>query len=103
MDDISAFQAFLGTYQSLADWIKALWLIVPPAFILLLTALLLRAKRPVPEVDGELVYTVHRDAAGQYRILRHTPSATTDDAPTCLPLDDDQPMLIPPTWRGRSG
>jgi len=68
-----------------------------------MTALLPRAKRPVPEVAGELVYTVQRDASGQYRILRHTPSATTDDAPTCLPLDDDQPMLIPPTWQGRSG
>ncbi|MGY6644758.1 MAG: hypothetical protein ACXIVD_06010 [Salinarimonas sp.] len=96
MEDISTFQAFLGTYQSLADWIKALWLIVPPAFILLLTALLLRAKRPVPEVDGELVYTVHRDAAGQYRILRHAPP---NDTPALLPLEPDTPALIPPERR----
>ena len=97
MEDISAFQAFLGTYQSLADWIKALWLIVPPAFILLLTALLLRAKRPVPEIDGELVYTVHRDVSGQYRILRHTPP---DDAPALLPLDPTHPALTPPHRQG---
>ena len=97
MEDISAFQAFLGTYQSLADWIKALWLIVPPVFILLLTALLLRAKRTVPEVDGELVYTVHRDAAGQYRILRHTPP---DDTPALLPLEAHTPALIPPERQG---
>ena len=96
MEDVSAFQAFLGTYQSLADWIKALWLIVPPVFILLLTALLLRAKRPVPEVDGELVYTVHRDAAGQYRILRHT---LPDDTPALLPLEAHTPALIPPERR----
>jgi len=96
MEDISAFQAFLGTYQALADWIKALWLIVPPAFILLLTALLLRARRPVPEVDGELVYTVHRDASGQYRVLRHTPP---DDTPALLPLDQSHPALIPPERR----
>ena len=97
MEEISAFQAFLGTYQSLADWIKALWLIVPPAFILLLTALLLRAKRPVPEVDGELVYTVHRDAAGQYRILRHVPP---DDTPALLPLEPNPPALNPPEREG---
>ena len=97
MEDISAWQAFLGTYQSLADWIKALWLIVPPVFILLLTALLSRAKRPVPEVDGELVYTVHRDAAGQYCVLRHTPP---DDTPALLPLEPNQPALIPPERRG---
>jgi len=68
-----------------------------------MTALILRVRRAPPQADGELVYTVHRDATGQYRILRHTSPATTDDAPTCLPLDDDQPMLIPPTWQGRSG
>ena len=91
MEDISAFQAFLGTYQSLADWIKALWLIVPPAFIFAMTALLLRGRRAVPEIDGELVYTVHRDAAGHYRVLRHTPP---DDAPALLPLEPDHPALI---------
>ena len=91
MEDISAFQAFLGTYQSLADWIKALWLIVPPAFIFAMTALLLRGRRAVPEIDGELVYTVHRDAAGQYRIRRHT---TPDDAPALLPREPDRPALI---------
>ena len=91
MEDISAFQAFLGTYQSLADWIKALWLIVPPAFIFAMTALLARGRRAVPEADGELVYTVHRDAAGQYRIRRHTPP---DDAPALLPLEPDHPALI---------
>ena len=97
MEDISAFQAFLGTYQSLADWIKALWLIVPPAFILILTALLLRAKRPVPEIDGELIYTVHRDVAGQYRVLRHAPPG---DTPALLPLEPTHPARIPPERQG---
>ena len=100
MEDISAWQAFLGTYQSLADWIKALWLIVPPAFIFAMTALLLRGRRAVPEVDGELVYTVHRDAAGHYRVLRHATPDAPEDMPALLPLDHDQPGLIPPTWRG---
>ncbi|HMB11611.1 hypothetical protein [Saliniramus sp.] len=93
MEEISAFQAFLGTYQSLADWIKALWLIVPPVFIFAMTALILRGRREVPEVDGELVYTVHRDDGGQYRVLRHAPPG---DAPALLPLDRTQPALTSP-------
>jgi len=92
MEEISAFQAFLGTYQSLADWIKALWLIVPPVFIFAMTALILRGRRAVPEVGGELVYTVHRDDGGQYRVLRHAPP---DDTPALLPLEPNQPALLP--------
>ncbi len=34
MDTCSVFQTFFSTYVSLSDWIKALWLIVPPAFTL---------------------------------------------------------------------
>jgi hypothetical protein len=58
-----------------------------------MTALLMRAKRPAPETDGELVYTVHRDASGQYRVLRH---ASSDDTPALLPLDQTHPALTPP-------
>ena len=97
MEETTFWQTLFATYQSLTDWLKALWLIVPPAFIFAMTALLLRAKRPAPEVDGELVYTVHRDAAGQYRVLRHVPS---DDTPALLPLGPNQPALIPPERRG---
>ncbi len=93
MEETTFWQALFATYQSLTDWIKALWLIVPPAFILVLTALLLRAKRPAPETDGELVYTVHRDPSGHYRVLRHTPP---DDIPALLPLDQPHPALTPP-------
>jgi hypothetical protein len=97
MEDVSAWQAFLGTYQSLTDWIKALWLIVPPAFIFAMTALLMRGRRPAPEIAGELVYTVHRDPSGQYRVLRH---ASSDDAPALLPLEQEYRALIPPERQG---
>ena len=97
MEETTFWQALFVTYQSLTDWIKALWLIVPPAFVFAMTALLARAKRPVPEIDGELVYTVHRDVSGQYRILRHTPP---DDAPALLPLDPTHPALTPPHRQG---
>ncbi len=97
MEETTFWQALFATYQSLTDWIKALWLIVPPAFIVAMTALLMRAKRPAPETDGELVYTVHRDASGLYRVLRH---ASSDDTPALLPLDQTHPALTPPERRG---
>ncbi|HMB12071.1 MAG TPA: hypothetical protein VKP01_15855, partial [Saliniramus sp.] len=62
MDETTFWQALFATYQSLTDWIKALWLIIPPVFIFAMTALILRVRRAPPEADGELVYTVHRDA-----------------------------------------
>src|SRR6056297_2277456 len=100
MEETTFWQALFAAYQSTTDWVKALWLIVPPAFIVAMTALILRRHRPVPEHDGELVYTVHRDATGQYRILRHAPSTPSVDTPTLLPLEHDQPTLIPPERRG---
>ncbi|KPQ09866.1 MAG: hypothetical protein HLUCCO17_13295 [Saliniramus fredricksonii] len=30
MDETTFWQALFATYQSLTDWIKALWLIIPP-------------------------------------------------------------------------
>ena len=97
MEETTFWQALFVTYQSLADWIKALWLIVPPAFIFAMTALLIRGRRAVPEVDGELVYTVHRDASGHYRVLRHTPP---DDTPALLPLEPTHHALTPPHRHG---
>lgn len=32
MEPYNFWQDFFDTYQSLNDWIKALWLIVPPVF-----------------------------------------------------------------------
>ena len=69
---------------------------MPPAFIFAMTALLARGRRAVPEADGKLVYTVHRDAAGHYRVLRHVP---LDDTPALLPLEHGNPALIPPERR----
>lgn len=42
MDTYNFWQDFFDTYQSLSDWLKVLWLIVPPAFVLGLVALTLR-------------------------------------------------------------
>ena len=42
MDDYNFWADLFDTYQSTADWVKALWLIAPPAFLLGLIALILR-------------------------------------------------------------
>lgn len=41
MDDYNVWRDLLDTYQSLSDWMKALWLIVPPTFLLGFLALIL--------------------------------------------------------------
>lgn len=45
MDDYHFWRDLFDTYQSLADWLKALWLVVPPAFLLGLVALILHHRR----------------------------------------------------------
>lgn len=43
----STFQDLFRIYSSLSDWIKALWLIVPPAFVLGLAWIVVN--RPIRE------------------------------------------------------
>ncbi len=78
MEDYNFWADFFDTYQSLSDWVKILWLIVPPAFLLAFVALILRyrlASRPKQHLsDGDLIYTVHRDKHDQYRVYRHDPN-----------------------------
>jgi hypothetical protein len=56
------WQDFFDTYQSLSDWLKAIWLIVPPAFVLALIWLWRRPQTP-PDTTalsdrGRLLYSV---------------------------------------------
>ena len=44
MEHYNLWQDFFDTYQSLSDATKALWLIVPAAFVLGLVALILRTR-----------------------------------------------------------
>lgn len=43
MDQYSFWQDFFTTYRSSPDVIKALWLIVPPAFVIVQTWVILRS------------------------------------------------------------
>ncbi len=84
MDGYNFWQDFFDTYQSLSDGTKALWLIVPPAFVLGLIALILRHRVAVREIEhgmrGDLIYTIHRDANDQLHVYRHGPALEREPA-----------------------
>jgi len=75
MEDYNFWADFFDTYQSLSDWVKILWLIVPPAFLLGFVALILHyrlaAKKRQDMIEGDLIYTVHRDDLGRYLVQQH--------------------------------
>ena len=75
MEEYNFWRDLFDTFQSLSDWIKALWLIVLPAFVLGLIALILRHRVAVKAIEhairGELIYTIRRDANGQLHVSRH--------------------------------
>jgi hypothetical protein len=89
MDGYNFWQDFFDTYQSLSDPTKALWLIVPPAFVLGLIAHVMRHRVAIKEAEhglrGDLVYTIHRDGDDQLRVYRH--GAALDREPALLLLD----------------
>ena len=87
MQSYNFWQDLFDTYQSLADWIKALWLVVPPVFILGLASLLVRfliARKQIAS-PGRLVYSIHRDGSDRLHIVSHVPP---DEAPPALLLLD---------------
>ena len=98
MESYNFWQDFFDTYQSLSDWVKTLWLIVPPAFALgaLWLALDYRLKRrsAAAAEDGVLAYTVFADETGIWRIHAHRGAdALADERPeaTVLPLPGAHP------------
>jgi hypothetical protein len=89
MTDYNFWQDFFDTYQSLSDWLKILWLIIPPAFVLGLVALTMRfriaSKRADKGLDSELVYSLHRDAGNRIHIVSHV--GQIEHNPSLLFLD----------------
>lgn len=87
------WQDFFDTYQSLSDWIKALWLIVPPTFLLLLLWMGLRARNEHRSVEtnvgGRLIYSVYRDNQNRFHVISHQ-FGTTDDL-WLLPVEKADP------------
>ena len=94
MEDYKFWQDFFDTYQSLSDWMKFAWLIVPPIFLLGLIALIMRyrlaSKRANRTIDGELIYSIHRGADDQLQVFQHGEQLTHD--PKLIFLEDRQPF-----------
>lgn len=90
MTDYNFWADLLDTFQSSSDWIKALWLLIPPGFLLVVIAILMRyriaGKRTEMALDGELIYSVHRRADGEMQIVSHQPKL--DKKPALLLLDE---------------
>ncbi len=71
MEDYNFWADVLNTFKLSADWIKALWIVVPPAFVLGLIRLFRRrVVRVDAGVDGELLYTVYKQPNGLIHIYR---------------------------------
>ncbi len=51
MENYSFWQDFFDTYQSLPDFMKVLWIVVPPLFILGLVALILFYKNTIKRIE----------------------------------------------------
>jgi len=92
MEDYNFWKDFFDTYQSFPDWMKALWLVVPPAFALGLLALAMRYRVALKQADcgtgGTLVYTIHRDDFDQLRIYRHNQETGQNPPVLLLPPSD---------------
>ncbi len=69
MEQYNFWRDFFDTYQSLADWIKALWLIVPPAFVLGFAALVMHAGRTRASQDHTLIQLIYRDDKGRLHLI----------------------------------
>ncbi|MEE8531347.1 MAG: hypothetical protein V3S34_03955, partial [Hyphomicrobium sp.] len=69
---------------------KALWLIVPPGFLLGLLALILRHRVAVTQAEhgfrGDLVYTIHRDGDDKLHVYRH--GGALDREPALVLLEE---------------
>lgn len=97
MTEYNFIADFLDTFQSSPDWIKALWLLIPPGFLLGVIAMAMRFRMTTKRMEhgskGELIYSVHRDAGNQLHIVRH------------IPLVDGNPalLLIEPPGNSETG
>ena len=103
MDTYNFWQDFLDTYQSLSDWMKFAWLVVPPALLLGFVALVTRyrpvSRRATGAEQGSLAYTVFADENGRLRIC--TPDG--GDAPARAPSRRFGHLATAPCFRGLRG
>jgi len=105
MEDYNFWKDFFDTYQSLSDWMKFAWLIVPSTFLLGLIALVQRSRQEYNRADqainGELIYSIHRDEQSQLHIFRHAPELEHEspvillDRPNSIRVEQQAPIDKP--------
>lgn len=92
MDDYNFWRDFFDTYQSLSDWLKTLWLIVPPLFLLALIWLWRRPSLPLEatasDEQGRLIYSVYRDGDNRTHIISHCPELQSRSSVLMLDLPE---------------
>ncbi|MDJ0821542.1 MAG: hypothetical protein QNJ09_06985 [Paracoccaceae bacterium] len=101
METYNFWSDLFDTYQSLSDWLQLAWLVVPPAFLLGVLALVihyrLAAKRSIEMNTGSLAYTVFSDENGILRVYTHDGGCALTDgegADALLPLPDAHPRAL---------
>jgi hypothetical protein len=93
MTDYNFWADLLDTFQSSPSWIKALWLSVPPGFLLAVIAMLLPPRKRAGMPDGELVYSVYRGGQDELQIVSHV--AQPDHRPALLLPLHPRPGTVP--------
>ena len=92
MPEYNFWADLFDTYQSTADWIKALWIVAVPGFLLGLTGVVLYFRLESKRVAGlgasNLVYTIHRDGDGALRVYQHGPDI--EHRPALVLLEDPE-------------
>ncbi len=73
MQDYNFWADLMDTSSRRRIGSRALWLIVPSAFVLGLIAFIMRYRLAAKGVIGDLIYTIHRDAFDQLHVYRHSP------------------------------
>lgn len=113
MNDYNFWADLLDTFQSSPDWIKALWLLIPPCFLLALIRILVRYRLASMQLKAklidELVFPIDRRPDGHLQIIRHRPETIRDSA--MLLLDESSASFRdhqnletkPPTTRSPAG
>ncbi|MBL4598300.1 MAG: hypothetical protein JKX93_04950 [Rhizobiaceae bacterium] len=65
MQEYNFWADLLDTYQSLSDWVKALWLLVPPGFLLALSVIISKHKIAYKKAENQapdsLTYTIFQN------------------------------------------
>jgi hypothetical protein len=90
MEDYNFWQDLFDTYQSLPDWMKFAWLVIPPSFLLGLIAMFMRYRLATRSqnkiINGELIYSVRSDEENELRVYRHGHEQTVKNTVVPLPI-----------------